>query len=118
MPSPRASSIFWLVDTDAFIALSQIDMLRITDLFPARYRPYPVRAALRQSVLGELQGSDRLDRSVSYMNTMRMRHPTNLDQSLVLVPGADHDSKHVLANRCSLPVLFSDSHEFPCASNP
>ena len=33
MPSPHASSIFWLVDTDAFIALSRIDMLRITDLF-------------------------------------------------------------------------------------
>jgi hypothetical protein len=41
-----------------------------------------------------------------------------LRQSLVLVPGADHDSKHVLANSCSLPVLFSDSHEFPCAANP
>jgi pimeloyl-ACP methyl ester carboxylesterase len=73
---------------------------------------------LDRSCAGELQGSDRLSRSVSYMNYMRMRHPANLHQSLVLVPGADHDSKHVLANSCSLPVLFSDSHEFPCASNP
>ena len=104
--------------TDAFIALSRIDMLGITDLFLALCRPYPVRAALKQSVLGELQASDHLSRSVFYMNTMRMRHPTNPDQSLVLVPGADHDSKNVLANRCSLPVLFSDSHEFLCASNP
>ena len=78
----------------------------------------PNHSELDRSCEGELQGSDRLSRSVSYMNYMRMRHPANLDQSLVLVPGADHDSKHVLANSCSLPVLFSDSHVFPCASNP
>jgi hypothetical protein len=78
----------------------------------------PEHGELDRSCGGELQGSNRLGRSVSYMNYMRMRHPTNLHQSLVLVPGADHDSKHVLANSCSLPVLFSDSHEFPCASSP
>jgi len=78
----------------------------------------PGHSELDRSCGGELQGSDRLSRSVSYMNYMRMRHPTNLLQSLVLVPGADHDSKHVLANSCSLPVLFTDSQEFPCASNP
>jgi hypothetical protein len=78
----------------------------------------PDHSELDRSCGGELQGADRLSRSVSYMNYMRMRHPTNLHQSLVLVPGADHDSKHVLANSCSLPVLFSDSHDFPCASNP
>jgi hypothetical protein len=78
----------------------------------------PEHSELDRSCGGELQGSDRLSRSVSYMNYMRMRHPTNLHQRLVLVPGADHDSKHVLANSCSLPVLFSDSHEFPCASSP
>ncbi|QIE25764.1 alpha/beta fold hydrolase [Caballeronia sp. SBC2] len=78
----------------------------------------PDHSELDRSCGGELQGSDRLSRSVSYMNYMRMRHATNLHQSLVLVPGADHDSKHVLANSCSLPVLFSDSYEFPCASNP
>ena len=78
----------------------------------------PNHSELDRSCSGELQGSDRLGRSISYMNYMRMRHPTNLHQSLVLVPGADHDSKHVLANSCSLPVLFSDNHEFPCASNP
>jgi len=78
----------------------------------------PNHSELDQSCAGELQGSDRLHRSVSYMNYMRMRHPANLHQSLVLVPGADHDSKHVLVNRCSLPVLFSDNPEFPCASNP
>ena len=78
----------------------------------------PDHSELDRSCAGELQGSDRLSRSVSYMNYLRMRHPTNLHQSLVLVPGADHDSKHVLANNCSLPVLFSDSHEFPCASKP
>ncbi|WP_158940698.1 alpha/beta hydrolase [Burkholderia sp. S171] len=78
----------------------------------------PDHSELDRSCAGELQGSDRLSRSVSYMKYMRMRHPTNLHQRLVLVPGADHDSKHVLANSCSLPVLFSDSHEFPCASKP
>ncbi|WP_436231121.1 alpha/beta fold hydrolase [Caballeronia sp. LjRoot29] len=78
----------------------------------------PDHSELDRSCAGELQGSDRLSRSLSYMQYMRMRHPTDLHQSLVLVPGADHDSRHVLAASCSLPVLFSDSHEFPCASSP
>ena len=77
----------------------------------------PNYSELDRSCGGE-QGSHRLSRSVSYMNYMRMRHPANLHQSLVLVPGADHDSTHVLVDTCSLPVLFSDSREFPCASNP
>ncbi|WP_246661062.1 alpha/beta fold hydrolase [Rhizobium sp. ERR 1071] len=52
------------------------------------------------------QGPYRLARGLTYFDYMKKRHPSDLDQKVVEVPGVGHDDEGMFASDCGIAVLF------------
>ena len=52
------------------------------------------------------QGPYRLARGLTYFDYMKKRHPSELDQKVVEVPGVGHDDEAMFTSDCSISVLF------------
>ena len=52
------------------------------------------------------QGPYRLARGLTYFDYMRKRHPSDLNQKVVEVPGVGHDDEAMFTSDCGIAVLF------------
>ncbi|WP_075852370.1 alpha/beta fold hydrolase [Rhizobium hainanense] len=52
------------------------------------------------------QGPYRLARGLTYFDYMKKRHPSDLDQKVVEVPGVGHDNEGMFTSDCGIAVLF------------
>lgn len=52
------------------------------------------------------QGPYRLARGLTYFDYMKKRHPSDLNQTIVEVPGVGHDNEGMFTSDCGVAVLF------------
>ncbi|MFK0165302.1 alpha/beta fold hydrolase [Rhizobium sp. NPDC090279] len=52
------------------------------------------------------QGPYRLARGLTYFDYMKKRHPSDLNQKVVEVPGVGHDDEAMFTSNCGIAVLF------------
>jgi hypothetical protein len=52
------------------------------------------------------QGPYRLARGLAYFSYLQSRHPTDLEQKIVEVPGVGHDHSAMFTSDCGIAALF------------
>ncbi len=66
----------------------------------------PYTHFIDRSCAAMAQGPYRLARGLTYFDYMKKRHPTDLNQKVVEVPGVGHDDEAMFTSDCSIAVLF------------
>ncbi|MGV1794164.1 alpha/beta fold hydrolase [Rhizobium sp. A37_96] len=66
----------------------------------------PYTHFIDRSCAAMAQGPYRLARGLTYFDYMKKRHPADLNQKVVEVPGVGHDDEAMFTSDCSIAVLF------------
>ncbi|WP_246665490.1 alpha/beta fold hydrolase [Rhizobium tropici] len=66
----------------------------------------PYTHFIDRSCAAMAQGPYRLARGLTFFDYMKKRHPSDLDQKVVEIPGVGHDDEAMLTSDCSISVLF------------
>ncbi|ODP35512.1 hypothetical protein A9762_00380 [Pandoraea sp. ISTKB] len=74
----------------------------------------PYTHFIDRSCAGMAQGPYRLARGLSYFDYLKRRHPTDLNQKVVEVPGVGHDNLGMFTSDCGLALLFDQAVPQTC----
>ncbi len=66
----------------------------------------PYTHFIDRSCAAMAQGPYRLARGLTFFDYMKKRHPSDLDQKVVEVPGVGHDDEGMFTSDCGIAVLF------------
>ena len=66
----------------------------------------PYTHFIDRSCAAMAQGPYRLARGPTYFDHMKKRHPADLNQKVVEVPGVGHDDEAMFTSDCSIAALF------------
>jgi pimeloyl-ACP methyl ester carboxylesterase len=59
-----------------------------------------------QNCAAEAQGPTRLRRGTNYFKYLKSRHPSGLEQRVLLVPGVAHNARKMFTSTCGVDALF------------
>ncbi|MDF3094415.1 alpha/beta hydrolase [Burkholderia semiarida] len=74
----------------------------------------PTTHFIDRSCAAMAQGPYRLARGLAYFDYLKKRHPDDLAQQVVEVPGVGHDGLGMFASACGLAVLFGQALPQSC----
>ncbi|KVA25060.1 hypothetical protein WI44_04240 [Burkholderia cepacia] len=74
----------------------------------------PYTHFIDRSCAAMAQGPYRLARGLAYFDYLKKRHPDDLAQQVVEVPGIGHDNRGIFTSACGLAVLFGQALPQSC----
>jgi len=74
----------------------------------------PYKHFIDRSCAGMSQGPYRLARGLAYFDYLKKRHPADLNQKVVIVPGVGHDNLKMFTSDCGMAVLLDQTPPKTC----